>query len=159
MKILTIGGKEYKLEYSFEAAEHKDTVQKMFNVVSGAYLAKSGITGVDEENKEEIAGAMVNGISEMVADIPHIVKTAFYSGLLENNPVSEEEAHSLMKQYMKENKISYSKLFDDIKECMESDGFFDLSGLTDMMRKMDGQTEQKAKKPRKVPQDHKTGTN
>ena len=152
MKVLVIGDKEYKLEYSFEAAEHKDTVQKMFNVLSGAYIAKSGITETSEDNKAEVASAMIDGVSEMVADIPHIVKTAFYSGLLENNPVSEEDANALMRQYMKENKFSYNKLYEDIKECMEEDGFFELSGLADMIRQMNGGVEEKVKK---IPQDHK----
>ena len=149
MKTLVIGERELKLEYSFKAAEHKDTVQKMFNVVSGAYLAK---TGIESEDENKMASAMIDSVSLMVADIPHIVKTAFYSGLLENNPVSEEEAYGLMKQYMKENKISYAKLFEDIKECMEEDGFFDLSGLTDMIQKMNPET---SKKQPKKPQDHK----
>lgn len=158
---LKIGEKDYKLEYSFMAAEHNETVQKMFNVVSGAYLIrKANITG---ENKEDIANAMLEGTGEMVADIPHIVKTAFYSGLLENHNVSQEEAYDLMKQYMKENKISFKKLFDDIKTCMEDDGFFDLSGLTEMMEEMNQSVEaQTKKKTPKTPQDHKkksTGTN
>lgn len=160
MKILNINEKEYTLEYSFMAAEHNETVQKMFNVVSGAYLIrKANITG---ENKEDIANAMLEGTGEMVADIPHIVKTAFYSGLLENHDVSREEAYDLMKQYMKENKISFKKLFDDIKECMEEDGFFDLSGLTEMLEEMNQSVENQTKKRTpKTPQDHKkksTGT-
>ena len=40
MKIITINNKEYTLEYTFKAAEHRDTVQKMFNIASGAYVAK-----------------------------------------------------------------------------------------------------------------------
>ena len=160
MKTLKIGEKDYTLEYSFMAAEHNETVQKMFNVVSGAYLIKRA--NIAEENKEDIAFAMIEGTGEMVADIPHIVKTAFYSGLLENHKVSQEEAYALMKQYMKENKISFRKLFDDIKECMEEDGFFDLSGLTEMMEEMNKSVETQTKKRTpKVPQDHKkksTGT-
>ena len=158
---LKIGEKDYTLEYSFMAAEHNETVQKMFNVVSGAYLIKRA--NVTEESKEDIAGAMIEGTAEMVADIPHIVKTAFYSGLLENHDVSQEDAYKLMKQYMKENKISFKKLFDDIKTCMEDDGFFDLSGLTEMMEEMNKSVEaQTKKKTPKTPQDHKkksTGTN
>ena len=160
MKTLKIGEKDYTLEYSFMAAEHNETVQKMFNVVSGAYLIKRA--NIAEENKEDIAFAMIEGTGEMVADIPHIVKTAFYSGLLENHNVSQEEAYALMKQYMKENKISFRKLFDDIKECMEEDGFFDLSGLTEMLEEMNKSVEEQTKKRTpKVPQDHKkksTGT-
>lgn len=137
MKTININGNEYVLEYSFAAAEHKSTVQKMFNVVSGAYLVKDASLDAKEENKKNTVATMINGVSEMVADIPHVVKTVFYSGLLEHHSnITEDEAYQLMKQYMKENKISFSKLFDDIKTCMEDDGFFDLSGLKEMMENM-----------------------
>lgn len=156
MKNLTINGIEYILEYSFSAAEHKETVQKMFNIVSGAYILKQA----QKADKEDIANAMFDGTSEMVADIPNIVKTCFYSGLLENHNLKEDESYELMKSYMKENKISYKKLFDDIKECMEDDGFFDLSGLTEMMEEMNKSIEEETPK-KKTLQDHKkksTGT-
>ena len=157
---LKIGEKDYTLEYSFMAAEHKETVQKMFNVLSGAYLVKNANVSENLElEKENIAIVMLEGTAEMVSEIPHIVKTAFYSGLLENHEVTEEEAYELQKQYMKENKIGYRKLFEDIKTCMEDDGFFDLSGLTEMMADM--RTEEKPKKAPKKPQDHQkksTGT-
>lgn len=158
MKTLTINGNEYKLEFTFEASEHKDTVQKMFKILSGAYLMRKGVVidDTDEEKaKEAMINAMIDGSAEMVADVPHIVRSAFYAGLLEHNPKSEEEAYSLMKEYMKENKISYRKLFEDIKECMEDDGFFDLSGLTEMLQEMNGGAK---KKTPKVPQDHKKST-
>lgn len=152
MKTININGNEYKLEYSFAAAEHKATVQKMFNVVSGAYLVKDAAFDTEEnESKKNTVATMINGVSEMVADIPHVVKTAFYSGLLENHPnITEDEAYQLMKQYMKENKISFNKLFENIKECMEDDGFFDLSGLKEMLESMNQSMEEaQAKKPAK----------
>lgn len=133
MRTIRIGDKEYVIEYTFEAAEHKDTVQKIFNVLTGAYALKSS---VGAESEQDAAVGMIDGVSGMVADIPHIVITAFYSGMLEHNPVSQEEAKALMKQYMRENKFSYHKLFEDIKTYMEEDGFFDLSGLREMVEKM-----------------------
>ena len=154
MKNITVNGKEYTLEYSFAAAEHKETVQKMFNIVSGAYIIKQA-----QKAEENVANAMLDGTGEMIADIPNIVKTSFYSGLLENHNLTEDEAYAIMKDYMKENKISFKKLFDDIKECMEDDGFFDLSGLTEMLEEMNKTIEETPKK--KTPQDHKkksTGT-
>ena len=57
-----------------------------------------------------------------------------------------------MRGYMRENKISYAKLFKDIQEWMKEDGFFDLSGLNDMIAEMYPETQEK---PKKVPQDHK----
>ena len=160
MRTIKINENEYVLEYSFKAVEHKETVQKMFNVMSGAYLVKDADPEVAEANKVSALAAMINGVSEMVADVPHIVKTAFYAGLLENHGLSEEEAYQLMKQYMKENKYSFNKLFEDIKECMEDDGFFDLSGLNDMMEKMSqNTTAAQNKKPAKRATKKLTSTN
>ena len=152
MKQITINGKEYTIIYSFDAVLHKETVQKMFKVLSGAYFVRQGIEGNTE--KQQVANAMIDGGAEMIADIPHIVKSAFYAGLLEKNPQTEEEAHALMKQYMTENKLSYKALFTELRECMEDDGFFDLSGLTEMLQEMNGTP----KKAKKVPQDHKKQT-
>lgn len=137
MKVIKVNGEEYKIEFSFEAAEHKECVQKMFNVVSGVYIAKhTGLDANENDDKLKMAGAVVDGVSEMVAEIPHICVTAFYAGLLENNPKSEAEAKAIMKTYMKENKLSYKKLYEELRKCMEDDGFFDLSGLTDMLEEM-----------------------
>lgn len=149
----TVGEKEYTLEFTFAAAEHKDTVQKMFNVLSGVYLI-GGMGSANEKSsaKDMAMVAMLKGTADMVSDIPHIVKTCFYSGLLEQNPMSENEADDLRKKYMAENKISYKKLFDDIKKCMEDDGFFALSGLTEMMEEMNLSV---TKAIKKIPQDHK----
>lgn len=155
MKTIKINDREYQLEFSFEAAEHRGLVQKMFNMLSGAYIAKHA-----SETEEKSVEAVVDGTSEMVAEVPHVCITAFHAGLLEHNPVSEEESKELMKAYMRENKISYRRLYEELKECMEEDGFFDLSGLTEMIQTMEGEPEAKQKTP-KTPQDHKkksTGT-
>ena len=146
MKTTKIGDKEYTLEFTFEAAECKGLVQSMFNILSGAYILRNagGAVAGDLSKEEENATAfrcMVDGSSEMVADIPHICRVGFYAGLLENNEVSDDEAKELMKQYMKENKISFHGMYELLKQCMEDDGFFDLSGLTEMIQKMGEQME------------------
>ena len=51
---LKIGEKEYKLEYSFEAAEYKEVVQKMFNIVSGAYYVLKNGADADDETGAKI---------------------------------------------------------------------------------------------------------
>lgn len=134
MKILSIGNKEYTLEYTFKAAEHSKTVQKVFDVVSGAYILKQ-VQKVSDKEKG-LTDAMLNGTSEMVGDIPNIVRTCFYSGLLENHSITEDASYELMKAYMKEHKVSFKKLFEDIKECMAEDGFLELSGITEMLEEM-----------------------
>ena len=136
MKAITVNGNEYKLEFGFEAAECKDFIKKMFDVVSGAILVKNA-QDMSKPTQED----MIDGSASMVAEIPHICIIGFYAGLLENNPVSQEEAKTLMKAYMKENKLSFVKLYEELKQCMEDDGFFDLSGLTEMIQKMGEQME------------------
>lgn len=130
MKKFNINNQEYTLEFTFRAAEHENTVQNFFNFLSGAYMI-----GALKKNVSP-AKAMTDGTAKMIADIPRVTKEAFYAGLLENHKVTEDEAYEIMKAYMKENKISFRKLFDDIKECMADDGFFELSGLTEMLTEL-----------------------
>lgn len=163
MKIIKIGDKEYTLEFTFEAADKKSLVQSMFNVMSGAYIIRNGA------NQGGMAVSLFDGVAEMVADVPHICRVAFHAALLEHNPVSEDRAKELMKQYMKENKLSFAKLYEELKAEMENDGFFDLSGITEMIREMnrsaEGQETENQTVPEKQPkqpQDHKkpgTSTN
>ena len=86
MKTLTIGGKEFVLEFSFEAAQHKECVNKIFKMISGSYLGEQGLAN-DPNDKTGMARALVNGTSSMFSEIPDTVITAFYAGLMENNPV------------------------------------------------------------------------
>lgn len=158
MKTIQINGKEYKLEYSFKAAEVKSVVQKMFNMLSGGYIIKHTQLGVSSD-VASTASAMIDGTSEMISEIPHVCKDSFYAGLLENNPVSYEESEKLMKEYMKEHKLSFNKLYKEIQSTMEDDGFFDLTGITEMLEEMNKSLETEAeqqteKKQPKVPQDH-----
>ena len=153
MKAITVNGNEYKLEFGFEAVEHKELVKKMFDIVSGAIFVKSA-----KDLSKPTSEDMIDGSASMVAEIPHICITGFYAGLLENNPVSQEEAKTLMKAYMKENKLSFKMLYEELRQCMEDDGFFDLSGLREMSESMNEEMEEKITK---IPQDHRkkqTGT-
>lgn len=132
---ITINEKQYKLKYTFEAVRHKTLLKMMFDIMSGAYTTKK-ILAVQNENEANAVVAMLDGTSDMVADIPEITEIAFYAGMLEHNPVSEVEAKDLMKQYMIDNKLSFNALYTQIKQCMEDDGFFDLSGIKEMLEQM-----------------------
>lgn len=141
MKSLKIGDKEYILEYSFEAAQHKDCVSKIFKMISGGYIGKQGITGESKVSKSELANALVNGTAEMYSEIPDTVISAFYAGLLENNPVTNvKQAKELLKKYFKDNpddeSASFLGMFNLIKECMQDDGFFKLTGMDKTLDKM-----------------------
>ena len=156
MTILKINGKEYNLEFTFAAADEGKLIENMFKVISGAYFFSRG-------NEETMAAAMMNGTAEMIGDLPTICKQAFHAGLKEHHEgISFDEAVALMKAYMKENKISFNAMYQLLKAQMEEDGFFDLTGITEMMQEMarTEETEEDKKAP-KVPQDHRkksTGT-
>lgn len=150
---ISIKDKQYKLEYTFEAVRHKTLLKMMFDIMSGAYTTKK-ILAVQNENEANAVVAMLDGTSDMVADIPEITEIAFYAGLLENNPVSKEEAKDLMKQYMIDNKLSFNALYTDIKKCMEDDGFFDLSGINEMLEQMNKAITEGQDNKKVVPMDH-----
>ena len=150
---ISIKDKQYKLEYTFEAVRHKTLLKMMFDIMSGAYTTKK-ILAVQNENEANAVVAMLDGTSDMVADIPEITEIAFYAGLLENNPVSKEEAKALMKQYMIDNKLSFNALYTDIKKCMEDDGFFDLSGINEMLEQMNKAITEGQDNKKVVPMDH-----
>ena len=152
MRILTIGGKEYKIEFSFDAAEYKACVDKVFKVVSGGYIMKRGITG--EEGKAEMAKAMMDGTADMISDMASLSITCFYAGLLENNPVKDEKAaKQLFKQFVKENpdddRASFLGMYEFLKGCMEEDGFFKLTGLDKYLKDMSEAMEKAAKEVEK----------
>ena len=152
MKTITVDGKEYKLEFGFDAVEVGDLVQKMFEVKSGLYVARSAQDG------NNIAVAMLDGTSEMLATIPKICVLAIYAGCLEHNPVSMDEAKSLLKKYMKQEKKSCTDVYNEVlMPCMEDDGFFVMSGIEKMIDTINHEMEnaEQEQTPKVVPQDHK----
>lgn len=156
MKIITIDNKEYKIEYSFEAAEYKELVQRVFKRISGIE-----VFGHAKDMERPTINEIMQGSLDVFSDTPELCKIMFYGGLMENNRVPYDEASTLMKKYMKENKLSYQKVFEELKTCMEDDGFFDLSGISELLQSMEQAEKEITEKLPKVPQDHKkkqTGT-
>ena len=158
MKILTIGGKDYKVEFSFEAAEYKECVDRVFKVISGSYIMKNGPS--EDGEKVSMASAIMDGTSDMISDVPKIAVTALYAGLLENNPVENEQAaKTLFKQFVKENpddeRASFWGMYDFMRDCMEEDGFFKLTGMDKVIGKLNEAAENQKSKSGKAPQDHK----
>ena len=152
MRLLTIGGNEYKVEFSFEAAEYKDCVDKVFKVVSGGYIMKRGITG--KEDKSEMATAMMDGTADMFSDMASLSITCLYAGLLQNNPVEDEKAaRALFKQFVKENpddeRATFPGMYEFLKKCMEEDGFFKLTGLDKYLKDMSEAMEKAIKEAEK----------
>nr|DAP78968.1 MAG TPA: tail assembly chaperone protein [Bacteriophage sp.] len=166
---ITVNGKEYTIEYTFEAAHNKKCVDVCWNYFSGAYMVKG--TALDELDNSETVGkvATIDKMIDTMSDIPDMVITLLYAGLLEHHgPDSDDpviitgkDARSLYKQFCKENPesdlASDMEMFNAIKGQMEVDGFFKRIGLEEFLRQM-GQTEDMQKKAPKKPADHQKKT-
>ena len=153
MKKIKIAGKEYILEFTFEAAEIEECVKRMFMLASGGHILARAETA-----KTELELYM-ESTSDMVGDVPKTCVVAFHAGLQEHHSTDAKESKELMKAYMKENKLNYAALFEEIKDCMEEDDFFGLSGITKMLEDMEtnieAEEQKQNKKEVKTPQDHK----
>lgn len=150
-KVITIGKKDYKLEYSIEASLYQDCTESVFDFFSK----------VSESNdvKSSIKG---------IASIPNTTLTLFYAGLMEHHGESGDctvmnktDAKRLLTQLIKETQSkedtedkslgSFYGVLNMIFEQMGEDVFFDLIGMTDMMET----AEMEQTKVTKMPQDHK----
>jgi hypothetical protein len=141
MKTLTIGNKDYTLEYTIEASLYSECTEKVINLMNTI-----GNASDTNEIKDQISA---------MADIPQTALTVFYAGLLEHHGeegdgtiLSKNDAKKLIKVYLKEHKEdgtgNFYNLLTQMMEIMGDDDFFEQIGL--------GQAEEKETKK---PQDHK----
>lgn len=127
-KTITIGGKDYKLEYSIEASLYGDCVASVVSLLAGIGRAAE---------KDDI----VKQIHE-ISNVPQVAWTIFYAGLLEAHGThpegdgrvpDKETAKALMVQYIKENQGEEGgDFYDVLTMCMNQmgeDGFFKLTGM------------------------------
>lgn len=155
---IKVNGKEYNLEYAFEAAMDKKCVDMCWNYFSGAYMMKDQV--IDDVGSEEVSKVMtVDKMIEGMADMPRISMYLFYAGLLENHSDeihSEAEAKNLFKEFRKEyredERSTFSGMLNAIRIQMEEDGFFGDIGLQEFLDQMEAPGVQKTAK---IPQDHK----
>ena len=120
-KVLKIGGKDYKLEYTVEASLYDDCVSSVTSLM----------VGISESEDR-------NDIKKLVKEISNIPKTTliiFYAGLLEahgpegDGTVSDlKDAKSLIRTYLEEHKDDEDGNFYGIMtlciEKMGEDNFF-----------------------------------
>lgn len=143
-KVLTIGGEDYKVEFTIEASLYKECITAVTDFMMNS--AES----VNEQDQKRM-------IREM-SGIPEMTITMFYAGLLEyHGPEGDgkvtkmSDAKKLIKQWMRENpddeNANLYGMMSILLDQMREDGFFKQCGLTQMM----AETEKEIKKP----QDHK----
>lgn len=140
-KIITIDGKDYKLEFTIEASLCRECIEKI-----------SGLM-VDLSKSDDIK-QMLSGVS----DIPYTALICFYAGLLEHHGSQPDgdgtipdinAAKRLAVKLLRDENSNIDNWYDLFTTCIDQmgeDGFFDLVGMTSLTPE---------KKPKKVPQDHK----
>lgn len=145
-KLLSINGKDYKLEYTIEASLYDKCVES-----TAGLLAKFGGAAQEKDTM-----AMINGI----ANIPQTALTVFYAGLLEahgTHPDGDgkvpdiETAKKLLASLLREHKDDelgdFYGVFEMCLSQMEEDGFLKLAGLETVMETMNPKTKKSPKKP------------
>lgn len=141
MRTLTIGNKDYTIEFSIEASLHKDCTEKITGLMANVAMAQSNA------DIKELISAM--------ADVPQTALHMLHAGLLEHQENWDlSKTKAVVKQYLLDRKGqedgNYYALMEILLEDMGNDGFFELIGLDKMF-----QTEEPKKKQPKMPQDHK----
>lgn len=149
MKVLAIGGREYTFEFSIEASLYNECTEKVTNLMVGIGAAQNE--------------ADIRNIIATISNVPQVAMTLFYAGLLEHHGLSGDgtvkgmsDAKLLIKQYLSEHKDddkgNFYSIMNEMIGCMGDDGFFELTGLSQMMK---SGNESEIKKAPKTPQDHK----
>jgi hypothetical protein len=144
MKIINIGNKDYKFEFTIEASLYNECTEKITNL----------LFSIEESQSKEDIKQLLSGLS----DIPQTTLTMFYAGLLEHHGeegdgtiLTKKDAKALIKQYIDEHKEddkgNFYEIMNEMIAIMEEDGFFNQIGLT-----------QAAENQAKIPQDHKKKT-
>lgn len=131
-KVLQIGGKDYKLEYSIEASLYADCTASLTGLMTEIQIAG------DSKDIKRIVSELSN--------IPQTTLTIFYAGLMEHYGVHPDgdgsvpdiqTAKHLIAQYLKEHsEDDTGNFFGIMQMCIEQmgeDGFFKLTGLEGMM--------------------------
>lgn len=144
-KVLPIGGKEYKLEYTIEAALYDDCVTSIMEFFAKAFGMENQEFDSDTDSKEKASAISRNAIKNGIAGIsnmPSLTITMLYAGLLEHHGtgkngdrsiISKEDVKELVKDYFSEHSEDGTDTFYDLFQlCIEQmgeDGFFKRVGL------------------------------
>lgn len=157
-KTLTIGGKEYKLEYTIEAYLCNECIEKISNfsskVFGGAGIALAMQSKTDEQDKTEefqqsaLKGIFSNIISG-VGTLPSTVMSTLYAGLLEHHGTgrngdgtikSMDDIKNIVNDYFTDHADDGKGNFYDLliicMEKMEEDNFFERTGVSQFMKNL-----------------------
>lgn len=153
-------GKTYEIEFTFEAAHYRDCVQKAWDFYSGIGPIRGAVSKELSDNETVNQFMLANSLLDSMVDVPDMVLTFLYAGLLEHHSdeiTCERDARDLYKQFGKEHPNDERSMdfgmMNALRDQMEKDGFFRRIGLAQFLDNQSQGTE--TKKAPKTPQDHK----
>lgn len=160
MRRLTINGKEYTFKFSIEASLYNECTEATMNMfISFGEAQGEASAAVEEENaKDQVMSAMRKTFSS-IANIPQTALTLFYAGLMEchgaagdNTVRSITDAKGVLADYLRESGSNFYDVMNMMLETMGEDHFFDLTGISEILKKMnpDGESEKKPGRKRKT---------
>lgn len=150
-KIITVDGKDYKLEYTIEAALYKDCTEKLITFMGqtlGTAEASNIPKGLSVEQQQRYIQSLLRQTLDGITNLPDVALTIFYAGLMEyhgedgdKSILSLKDAKKLVKKYFQEQETEEDGVTDFvslINVClaqMGEDGFFKRTGLETILSK------------------------
>lgn len=154
-KILTIGGQDYKLEYTVEASLYEEGIERLIGFLGKTSVSfdEEELKGLPKEEQIEIRKRYVMENLSGVSNIPSLALSVFYAGLMEHHGASgdktvrsKDDAKELVRQYFDDHKNDGTDNFYDIllicMEQMGEDNFFKRTGLEKVMEQAAKNNEQ-----------------
>lgn len=146
-KVLKIGDKDYKLEYTIEASLYDEGIDTTLKFISAAGMPKEeDLEKYTPEQQAEIRKQVVDNIIKSMTNLPKTAMDLFYMGLLEHHGSgkyadhtikSKDDAKDLIRDYFADHTEDGTGTFYDILSMcldqMAEDGFFKRTGLEKMM--------------------------
>lgn len=146
-KVLKIGDKDYKLEYTIEASLYDEGIDTTLKFISAAGMPKEeDLEKYTPEQQIEIRKQVVDNIMKSMTNLPKTAMDLFYMGLLEHHGSgkyadhtikSKDDVKDLIRDYFEDHTEDGTGTFYDILSMcldqMAEDGFFKRTGLEKMM--------------------------
>ena len=142
-KILTIDGKDYKLEYNVEAALYKNGIDRLIEFLGGTFGAQEGkeiVNGLPEKEKVETMQKLILNLKNEMTNLPNTALELFYMGLLEHHGpdgdgsilTMKDAKHLVSKLFAEQPEdgiCDFATLLSMCTDQMGEDGFFKRTGL------------------------------
>lgn len=127
-RFIKINGKEYAFEYSIEASQHENFVDKLIDMFSDVQMI-ADISERAQRGERLSKDEMKVLLNYTAKNVPALAFTGFHAGLLEHQRVSYDEAKELYKKYLEEYKKTPMEAMNTFFEMAKEDNFPQLIGL------------------------------